>query len=555
MASESVTIGLSTFFGLGLLVVIAGSILFYQHRRDIKRLRASQAEAEARAAHAAANDLPPEYIDHVHDPVCIYEHELPPEAAALARPILVHSMSQDQLVSLPNQDPLSVTSASNGTSGAIGPRPETVSPQVSPLSPAEGQDEISLHHTPSNASLASGAIHETIPSPTISALRQQGGPSTPVDLGTVSNPSLLSLPLSTISTSYTRSDLELELELADLPPPPSYDTPNRTVEVSPLPMPASVYIPMTDYFDPRAIASSSSLDASLDAEEFTSSPVYHRPFRGHSRARAHSDLAGYQPHNIHLSAPSSPSPSAMQRTESSPGYLGGRVRLPRSLQHNVLWRQVRDASPSSGPWSSTLPPPAVADIRGGRNGSGRIRSSTVGSDASPRLWVQQIRRAFAQRSATSSASSSMISLGSTSRPSTPYGGDSPVTATSSIEGFHESVIQIDTAGLTRSHSMLSTSEGTTTNVVQQPRRQEQQVEQQMPSTNAEEGLGLSLETEIGDTTDAERHEEGEDEVGDSVERSLTAMNTGYPVVSSPQAPVESNLVHRLAVPTLALSAA
>src|SRR5690554_3699527 len=56
--------------------------------------------------------MPPVYDDHQLDPVCIYEHELPPDVLPTVQPILVHSASDDHHDIPPEEDPLASSSPS-----------------------------------------------------------------------------------------------------------------------------------------------------------------------------------------------------------------------------------------------------------------------------------------------------------------------------------------------------------------------------------------------------------------------------------------------------------
>ncbi|KAG0269183.1 hypothetical protein DFQ27_004579 [Actinomortierella ambigua] len=438
------------------------------------------------------------YNDHVHDPVCIYEHELQPEMAAaqVQPPILVHSMSDEQIMIPLEEDP------------TVAPPPVSI-----------GQD----------------------PETTAMMTTRSTGEA--------------------FFSSYTQHDLDLEL--GNLPPPPSYDTPNRVVEVSPLPMPASAHIPMTDYFDPHAMASSSSLSSASSSmsswtggDQLPPSPHYSlHPTQYHrTRARAHSDLANYYPAdpNALWTTPPRPLSPAIQRAESTPISHGRRLRLSLSISGGFS-RRSGHASPPPASWTassttiSTLPAPAVAEIRSGRYGSGRPRSSTVSgetpfspssSSPSSRLWVQQFRRAFAQRSSnaqTTSSSSLTSSLETT-------------TVSNNTPSLAEAAAAAVSATIGETPSQTRPSEDVTIITIDQPQ------------VSNVDNASVALDPQPPDlqsTPQSPPQPQGEELCAvESAARRTSVMSTSGSIISaSPPLPMDSSLVSSFAVPTLALSAA
>ncbi|KAI1321330.1 hypothetical protein EDD11_006667 [Mortierella claussenii] len=243
-----------------ILLGICIGILYNQHRKDMSEFQAREQVMQERMQQVVDMNLPPFYVDHELDPVCVYEHELPPDAVLPIQPILVHSFSHadDDLTLIPFEgdslvpspfvaaemettsavdnstvvEPVSA-SASAGNSGTetsdtagtttMTMTTNSIDPQLYeqqqvPEAPQQQQQTSpdSLSITSSNQSLGIGVSElPSLPSPT--ALR-------------ASSPSL-SLPMTWSPRILDRATLEM----ARLPaPPPSYDVPNRVVDRSPL---------------------------------------------------------------------------------------------------------------------------------------------------------------------------------------------------------------------------------------------------------------------------------------------------------------------------------
>ncbi|KAG0343320.1 hypothetical protein BG004_005405 [Podila humilis] len=210
--------------GTVLLLGVCGGILYHKHQQDRKQHRAEEQIIQERFQHVADNNLPPFYIDHELDPVAVYEHELHPDTIPVAEPILVQSPAVD--IILPEEDPL-VTSPSFLRSLSASRMPSTISivqtledidsstapssstePQHDAVADADGQDSVE-GVVDSNVILGPASSQATEPSTTTIMQLASSSPNTPI------------------------TEVELQT-LAHLPPPPSYDVPNRIVDQSPM---------------------------------------------------------------------------------------------------------------------------------------------------------------------------------------------------------------------------------------------------------------------------------------------------------------------------------
>ncbi|KAG0350614.1 hypothetical protein BGZ54_003728, partial [Gamsiella multidivaricata] len=221
------------------------------------------------------SNLPPFYVDHALDPVCIYEHELPPDVVPPVRPILVHS---------PSEDSASVENPTENT--------ETSSAGIS---------------TERASSLASGPQEE--PLATQLSFQTSPGLPSPAVLASSSH----SITPSSIRTAPSPRILDQEtLNLARLPAPPSYDVPNRVVDRSPLTHPRYSHHHSHSASDAQTMMLSPMSAAGRGAPDDY--------FGHHVRTRAHtiSSSQPYQPHGAQVGGEGELPPTPRYSLEFSP---------------------------------------------------------------------------------------------------------------------------------------------------------------------------------------------------------------------------------------------
>ncbi|KAF8929158.1 hypothetical protein BGZ58_009118 [Dissophora ornata] len=266
--------------GAIVLLSIFVGILLQKHRMEVKELRAAEQAAQERMQQTVDLNLPPCYVDHELDPVCIFEHELPPDTVLPVQPILVHSPSENHIIP-PDEDPLVASPPLLQRGNSSYPFPTT-----SNLSVATGEDSNSTVSAPAATSTmaASSGTDVTLavelPEES-SAVQASSPPSLPPPAAIASSSSSLSLVATGSSIMASPRIINQEmLNLARLPAPPSYDAPNRVVDWSPLGPPPH-----------RRFHHHHSHSAS-DAQQFMPSPSVsaHRErddYFGHARMRAH----------------------------------------------------------------------------------------------------------------------------------------------------------------------------------------------------------------------------------------------------------------------------
>jgi hypothetical protein len=96
------------YFGIAIacltLLGVCGGILYSKYRQDMRAKVAQEQQIQERLQQVADLNLPPFYVDHELDPVCIYEHELPPDVLPPEQPIFVHSAFSDEGMLIPPED-------------------------------------------------------------------------------------------------------------------------------------------------------------------------------------------------------------------------------------------------------------------------------------------------------------------------------------------------------------------------------------------------------------------------------------------------------------------
>ncbi|KAF9149832.1 hypothetical protein BG015_008344 [Linnemannia schmuckeri] len=253
---------LGMYFGIAIgciaLLGVSGGILYRKYRQDRLVKVAHEQQTQERLQQVADLNLPPFYIDHELDPVCIYEHELPPDVLPPVQPIFVHSASTDEVMLVPPendhffgqgngngaQTPLESPSTTNNStnehpamffSPAIeanaetGERPATpgVLTTSGPAIGGEGYFDLAIMPTP--------------PPPAVVSMSLSPRPTTPSSIFSTSSSAPVPRPIN-----------QEMLNLARVRAPPSYDVPNVVVDRSPLYHPSthsphSVSSPFTSY--------------------------------------------------------------------------------------------------------------------------------------------------------------------------------------------------------------------------------------------------------------------------------------------------------------------
>ncbi|KAF9347596.1 hypothetical protein BGX26_000941 [Mortierella sp. AD094] len=210
---------------IGSIVVVAacGGILYYYRDHIISEFSSptQQETQEQRQQVVVDQTVPPDYVDHELDPVCVYEHELHPDVVAPVQPILVHSPSADFIIP-PEEDPLIASTPSLRGGASFMTFPEASSTlSASTTSPPYQHDEQQKQQQQRMQML------QNIPPPT----------PTSVNTASLSTPPIMGSPLSI--TSSPRFINQSMLNMARLASPPSYDVPNRVIARSPLAHPHS----------------------------------------------------------------------------------------------------------------------------------------------------------------------------------------------------------------------------------------------------------------------------------------------------------------------------
>ncbi|KAF9559324.1 hypothetical protein EC968_006650 [Mortierella alpina] len=213
--------------GIIALLGIGAAILYRKHQQDLKDMAAREQVVQERMQHVVDMNLPPFYVDHELDPVCIYEHELPLDAIPPVQPILVHSPSDEHIIP-PEDDPL----ASSPTVRPPLPRElsssfrfPSSSSSTNNLEQQVGNEAVSPSSATSPTADHVDAAQETLHSPTLS-VQVANMPTPPA-------PAALLSPALEAAAGSPRLINEEMLNLARLPAPPSYHVPNRVIDRSP----------------------------------------------------------------------------------------------------------------------------------------------------------------------------------------------------------------------------------------------------------------------------------------------------------------------------------
>ncbi|KAF9134485.1 hypothetical protein BGW39_006945 [Mortierella sp. 14UC] len=212
---------LRMYFGIAVgciaLLGICGGIIYRKYRQDVKVKLAVEQEIQDRLQHVVDLNLPPFYIDHELDPVCIYEHELPPDVLPPVQPIFVHSASDDSMLIPPEDDPLVAHSTATAPSIA-----------------STTNDHLAMLFSPA---IAVNNVETGREGSTLNAAQTQDGYFAPVNTPTpplqaaffspvMRCPTTPSSVLSSSIPTVARSINQEMIVLARVRAPPSYDVPN-----------------------------------------------------------------------------------------------------------------------------------------------------------------------------------------------------------------------------------------------------------------------------------------------------------------------------------------
>ncbi|KAG0022525.1 hypothetical protein BGZ81_008493 [Podila clonocystis] len=403
--------------GSSVLLSVCVAILYRKHQQDLKELRQQEQIIRDRFQLVAENNLPPFYIDHELDPVAIYEHELPPDVVPVSEPILVQSSSEDAIS--PEEDPL--VSSPPFTRGLSTPRiPSNQASDSNTTTTSAPEETLPPVSPPRQDSL----------SESIDGLAQtvgQSSPATNFTNPTSPEPAMVGSPMSS-NTPITHEEL---LTLAQLPPPPSYDVPNRIIDQSPMmelssfnfgsPLsssstsyPERVLIPSapSDYFTHRARSHTFSHPSSAPHHRHM---YRHQHHHSESQVRhQHSDalpqtprysleFPSHIPHELHLRQYQQARASSFMTSSSSTSSAYSTPRLDASSPHMLQSRSFSQPGsgyyhPSGATSSETL---ALGGSRRARQVPGvRGRSSTIGE--SSKLLIQRMQSLWRKTSGGSS---------------------------------------------------------------------------------------------------------------------------------------------------------
>ncbi|KAF9282616.1 hypothetical protein BGZ68_005860 [Mortierella alpina] len=214
--------------GVIALLGIGAAILYRKHQQDLKDMAAREQVVQERMQHVMDMNLPPFYVDHELDPVCIYEHELPLDAIPPVQPILVHSTSDEHIIP-PEDDPL----ASSPTIRP--PLPQELSSFRFPSSSlfTDSTEQVGGEATSLSRDLSPAADHADAAQETLHSPALQGLTMPIANLPTPPAPAALLSPPQEANAVSPRIINEEMLSLARLPAPPSYHVPNLVIDRSP----------------------------------------------------------------------------------------------------------------------------------------------------------------------------------------------------------------------------------------------------------------------------------------------------------------------------------
>ncbi|KAG0067954.1 hypothetical protein BGZ92_004985 [Podila epicladia] len=398
--------------GSSALLGVCVGILYHKHQQDLKELWQQEQIIRDRFQLVAENNLPPFYIDHTLDPVAIYEHELPPDVVPVAEPILVQSTSEDVIP--PEEDPLvSSPSVTRGLSNSRLPSLNQTSESNTATTTQAPQETLS----PVSLARQDSLSVEPIEGLTLQAF----GPSsstTSLTLPTSPEAAMMAAPMSP-NTPITHEEL---MTLAQLPPPPSYDVPNRIVDQSPMmelsTFPERALTPSApnDYFTQRARSHTFSHPSSAPHHRH----LYHRHQHHHSESQVRPqqqeaslpatpryslEFPSHIPHELHLQQYQQARASSFMTASSSSSTAFSTPRLDASSPHMLQSRSF--SQPGSGYYHPSAAASNETLALGGSSrrarqtpAGARGRSSTIGE--SSKLLIQRMQSLWRKTSGGSS---------------------------------------------------------------------------------------------------------------------------------------------------------
>ncbi|KAF8972417.1 hypothetical protein BGZ46_010087 [Entomortierella lignicola] len=221
---------------IGSIIIVAacGGIMYYYKEYIVSSFATNTRQEMTRVQRQVSVDetVPPDYIDHALDPVCVYEHELPPDVVAPVQPILVHTTSSEHIIS-PEEDPLFVSSHSlprDGSYIAIPAITTSFSADMEEINTVSNLNVDESERQGASDSLSQRSITPNLPTP--------GSSVTSITASSLRTPSLSSYSPLSIASSPRFVDQNM-LNMARLTSPPSYEVQNRVVSRSPLGNPRS----------------------------------------------------------------------------------------------------------------------------------------------------------------------------------------------------------------------------------------------------------------------------------------------------------------------------
>ncbi|KAK3821331.1 MAG: hypothetical protein J3Q66DRAFT_426406, partial [Benniella sp.] len=409
MAAAGIYVGI--VLGALVLFSVCVGILYHQHRKEVNEIQAlEQAHAQVlqeRMQHVLDQNLPPFYVDHERDPVCVYEHELHPDVVPPEQPIVVHSATDETHIILPEDDPL----------------------VASPSSLASSDRSVSSFPFPTMSRGTSadveGIVHSgpSIDSDMVQDLQQQA------ELRALTPPVRgISRSTSPSSIGSSRVIDRTMLNQARLPAPPSYDISNsamaRSSHLDPHRHPRHSHSysasdirqfmtppPAADYFGQvRARSHTISHSQEQGGESLPVTPRYSLEFPSHIPHHHH--LAEYQRlkalydtfGDLNPQYPSSSS-SFVPVSHCDGSAVGPHMLTIQDRSHS----QPNYHLPSLGTPSFSSPTTTLGQQRQRhepRLGSSRARASTIGE--SSKLLVQRMQLLW-KRTASTTLSSPLSS--------------------------------------------------------------------------------------------------------------------------------------------------
>ncbi|KAI1311953.1 hypothetical protein EDD11_003233 [Mortierella claussenii] len=87
----------ASFAGMVVLLGVFGCFIYRKHLQEVRELRRREEVVQQRRQQVIDENLPPFYVDHRRDPLCVYEHEV-----SLSNPELLYGDFGEQLAQGPS---------------------------------------------------------------------------------------------------------------------------------------------------------------------------------------------------------------------------------------------------------------------------------------------------------------------------------------------------------------------------------------------------------------------------------------------------------------------